>query len=284
MATRAGSDRGLLVSGAPRLSRRDPQAVAAVAAATRRRRQTPPLPHLPLCRSDWQRHCPYNPQSTALLLPGGGSQTAVLPLFGAASAAAAGTGLADGSGAEGSGGELTKAEASDVVLNVGGPVWALDWCPAGTQASGGDDAAGASAAASAQPSAPTYLAVGCHPLEAQVNVVGVPVQGPACIQVWELSHPEQQQQQQQQAPPAAQQPRERVQEQGGGGGGATGAPVLPRVALALAHDGGVTWHCRWCPSVAAADEPAAALPGGDAVPRQGAPDTLGVVRHALVLC
>ncbi|KAL4458983.1 hypothetical protein ABPG75_013848 [Micractinium tetrahymenae] len=207
--------------------------------------------------SDWQSFCPYSPQSPPLLLASAPDAAAptMLPLFAAASASTAGSGLAAahgiGIGAAASSSEpgISKAEAMDVLLNAGGPVWAMDWCPAGTQA-------GAAAG-------PTYLALGCHPLESQQNVIGTEVRGPACIQLWELSHPEQQAQQQAQQQQQQQQQQQTPQQQQQQGGLA-----LPRLALALAHDGGVTWCCKWCPDPGLADEPAAVL-AGSALPRLG---------------
>ena len=178
----------------------------------------------------------------------------MLPLFGAASAATSGSGLpaaADG----GSASSLSKAEAQDVVLNAGGPVWGLDWCPAGTAAAAEREGGGAAAAA-AGPTRFDYLAVACHPLQSQHNVIGTAVHGTACIQVWELSHPQKATQQQQQSQQGQQQHEGQQQQQ---------PPdfQLPRMALALTHDGGLAWHCQWCPDAGLEDSPAPAAHGGD---------------------
>lgn len=248
--------------------------------------------------SDWKRLCPYSPQSPSLLLPSAAdaAQLTVLPLFAAASASPSGSGLAaagaedatsaaaaaaagsDSSSPQG----LSKAEATDVILNVGGPVWALDWCPAGTRPAPPGSSAPTSEAGPSNRQAPTggpgpsCLAVGCHPVEAQRNTIGKAVEGPACIQLWEVGHPDQlpaqqgtaagqQQQQQQEQRGQATQPRQQQQQQQEQQRGK--GLQLPRMALALAHDGGVTWDCKWCPDPGLADDPSV-VPGPGTLPRQ----------------
>ncbi|EFN53310.1 hypothetical protein CHLNCDRAFT_136985 [Chlorella variabilis] len=234
---------------------------------------------------DWKWFCPYSPQSLPLVLPSAADASQmVLPLFGSASASPSGSGLAaaadagPSTSAAAAASSLSKAEARDVLLHAGGPVWGLDWCPA----SGGGGSGGEGPAASVRGC--NYLAVSCHPLGAQHNVIGALVQAPACIQVWEVSHPEQeaapqppqqrqqQQQQQQQAQPPPQQPQQPQRPAG---------PQLPRLALALAHGGGLCWHCQWCPDPGLADSPTDG--GGDVLPRQaaGCAAVLGLVAAAL---
>ena len=226
----------------------------------------PPRPSLPpsSCCSNWEQYCPFPPQSLPVLLPSAqddATAQAPLPLFGAASASAAGSGL--GAGANGSSSSssssssLSGLEAQDVVLNAGGPVWGLDWCPAGTSSGGGSEAAagsGAAAPAAAAAAADNYLAVACHPPDAAYHVIGTAVHGPACIQVWQVS-----------CPARPQQPGEQQQQQQQAG------LARPRMALALAHDGGLTWHCQWCPSAALADSPtdSSGSSGGGSLPRLG---------------
>ena len=187
------------------------------------------------------------------------SKQAALPLFGAASASKAGSGWAS-DGASGSSSNacsnLRGMEALDVVLNAGGPVWGLDWCPSGTGSSSTSGASSEAAAAAAAEE--DYLAVACHPADAPHHVIGTAVQGPACIQIWALSNPSRQQQsgEQQQQQQQQQQPQDSL--------------PTPRMALALAHDGGLTWHCQWCPDAALADKPAtSSIGGGDTLPRLG---------------
>ena len=183
------------------------------------------------------------------------SKQAALPLFGAASASTAGSGWAS-DGASGSSSNacsnLSGMEALDVVLNAGGPVWGLDWSPSGTGSSSTGSASSEAAAAAAADE--DYLAVACHPADAPHHVIGTAVQGPACIQIWALSNPTRQQQ------PGEQQQQQQPQD----------SLPPPRMALALAHDGGLTWHCQWCPDAALADNPASSSSsGGDTLPRLG---------------
>lgn len=245
---------------------------AAAGASTLSDRQHQPhnicLSRPPLLCSDVKQLLPYSPQSSALVLPSAedASQQTVLPLFGAASASTSGSGLAaDAANSSANAGQLTAAESRDLFLNAGGPVWALDWCPAGAgpaveasaaAAADGSAAPAAEAAGSQAGVSHDYIAVGCHPLQATHNTIGTAVQGPACIQIWQISHPEQQQRPQRLAPPQAQAQQPSCQ--------------LPRMALGLAHDGGLTWHCQWCPSAALEDSTAAASGrsvGSDALPR-----------------
>ncbi len=184
------------------------------------------------------------------------SKQAALPLFGAASASTAGSGVAlDGSSSSGSSSGWSSIEAQDVVLNAGGPVWGLDWCPAGTGSSSSDGSAGSEATAAAA-AAESYVAVACHPADAAHHVIGTAVQGPACIQIWAVSNPVRSQQ------PGEQQQQQQQQQQQDG-------LTPPRMALALAHDGGLTWHCQWCPDAALADSPTSSSSDGDALPRLG---------------
>jgi hypothetical protein len=144
-------------------------------------------------------------------------------------------------------------DATDVLLHAGGPVWALDWCPAEVrvdEGAGAGAAAGpssssrppAAAAAAAEPKCTQYLAVGCHPQDSPLHIIGRPLRGPNAVQIWEVH--------------------------GLAGCSSADSVPLPRMALALAHDGGVTWHCRWCPDPALADAPGAAVPSGT-LPRLG---------------
>lgn len=165
----------------------------------------------------------------------------MLPLFAAASASPSGSGLAAAAGAADGLSEvaavaadgLSEAEARDVIFNVGGPVWAMDWCPA--------EAAGADALQAA--GSGDFVAISCHPLDSHQNVIGTAVQGGNCVQIWHISHPQNSSQQQRQ--------QQRRQQE-------CGSVPPPRLALALAHDGGLAWDCRWCPDPGLADIPTAA--------------------------
>jgi hypothetical protein len=61
----------------------------------------------------------------------------------------------------------------DSVLFAGGPVWALDWCPAPT----------ASDAAAGPLQTLETLAVAAHPKDARRNPINVAQQGPGAVQV-----------------------------------------------------------------------------------------------------
>eukprot|EP00887_Chlorella_sp_A99_P006678 scaffold3.g6678.t1 len=180
-----------------------------------------------------KEHCPFTPQSPVFALPGGA--VCELPLF---ATAAANSSAAPSSSDDAA---LCSADAQDLVLNAGGPVWALDWCPAavelpaaGPSSSGDDDAGGSTSGGTVE-----YLAVGCHPQHAQINQIGKLIRGRCSIQLWEVWHPHQ---------PAA-------------------LVCRPRLALALVHDGGLAWHCRWCPRAGLADSLGA--DGGAVLPRLG---------------
>ncbi len=167
------------------------------------------------------------------MLPGARGDPEALPLFGAAAPA-----------------------PDDLVLHAGGPVWALDWCPAALPVPGGSDGDGArNGANGTAPAQLRYLAVGCHPADAALHRLGAPVEGPGVLQVWEVA-----------------------------GEGAGAAPPPPRLALALAHAGGVAWHARWCPAADLADAPAAAPAargGRGAAAEPPPPPRLGLLAAAL---
>ncbi|XP_057873403.1 uncharacterized protein LOC131079459 isoform X2 [Cryptomeria japonica] len=63
--------------------------------------------------------------------------------------------------------------SNDFVLNVGGSVWALDWCPKGHQ--------GASSQINIE-----YLAVGAHPPNCLLHTLGVPITGKGVVQIWSI--------------------------------------------------------------------------------------------------
>ena len=72
--------------------------------------------------------------------------------------------------------DLRPGDAT-LLLNAGGPVWGMDWCPLPHRPETWN-ALGT----------PTrhYLAVGCHPSPSSTHVQGKAVQGPALIQIWDL--------------------------------------------------------------------------------------------------
>lgn len=124
--------------------------------------------------------------------------------------------------------------AHDVLLHAGGPVWALSWCPG--------QSAGAAPESSSPPSSPEdahFLAVGCHPAAHPLHNITAPVTGPNMIQIWQVHGVE-------------------------GLRSQTQVP-LPAMALGLAHEGGLTLHCCWCPCPELADGPGQ----GRALPRLG---------------
>jgi hypothetical protein len=92
----------------------------------------------------------------------------------------------------------------DVLLNAGGPVWAMDWLPLPKVDSG-------------RPSPEVaYLALGCHPADSPLHRIGTPITGPHSIQIWEIPIN-------------------------------SGSTQKPRLSILLQHDGGLAWHCQWCP-------------------------------------
>ncbi|KAK9822503.1 hypothetical protein WJX81_006420 [Elliptochloris bilobata] len=99
-------------------------------------------------------------RSPPLLLPGAAA-AAPLPLL-----AAAATQAATEVGAASSG--SAERAPGDAVFFVGGPVWALEWCPW---------------PGAAEP-AVQYLAVAAHVATRATNVVGQAVGGPALLQLW----------------------------------------------------------------------------------------------------
>lgn len=139
----------------------------------------------------------------------------------------------------------------DVILNAGGPVWAMDWCPALIPATS-QGPGGESSSDSASQHSVCHLALGCHPHGSPPHRIGEPVAGPNCIQLWEVAS---------------------LAAEAGKRGNATSI-THPRLVLGIAHDAGVTWHCRWCPTRAATDMEAPAL---GAVP----PSRLGLLAAAL---
>lgn len=266
----------------------------------------------------------YSLQSPPLALPSQTSgQHTILPLFQAAScSAAATTGSEDG---------LSNEDAQDAVLHVGGPVWAMAWCPSEVALPAAGPSNGAQHLAAkylavsipqqllvhstlakplhleayecavlydycsvlpsglafhikaclvplallSVPSAPLacpwllLVQVGCHPLHSQHNLLGKPLHGPALIQLWEVTNASQ--------PPQQQQERQQRQ------ANALPAPTLPRLALGIVHDGGLTWNCQWCPSPELTDEVtvgAAAAQGGR-LPRWGAAACIGPIVSCL---
>ncbi|CAI5535539.1 unnamed protein product [Closterium sp. Naga37s-1] len=71
---------------------------------------------------------------------------------------------------EGAEAAAERAEAArvshDLAMFVGGPIWAVDWCPLPRY------------------SHTQYLAVACHPHLRPFSPLGVPLSGPALVQVW----------------------------------------------------------------------------------------------------
>lgn len=170
--------------------------------------------------SDWKHHCPYNAQSVPLEFP---SSIVTLPLFE--------TATASGTRPDETTGNLPNTESHDIIMHVGGPVWGLAWCPSLLELPhlppGSSNTGRTPSSGSRQPLPPPliptrYLAVGCHPTYSPTNRIGVPVTGPGVIQIWEIPDPD-----------YSPSPRENT--------------PSPRMALAIAHDGGLTWQCKWCP-------------------------------------
>lgn len=93
----------------------------------------------------------------------------------------------------------------DLLLNAGGPVWAMDWLQPPKVDSKSRPAPEVA-----------YLALGCHPADSPLHRIGNPITGMHSIQVWEIPiNP--------------------------------GSMQKPRLSILLQHDGGLAWHCQWCP-------------------------------------
>lgn len=125
----------------------------------------------------------------------------------------------------------------DLMINVGGPVWAMDWCPRSTTDEGNNLLITSvnycfiifadlvlydienlllmiifSCIIAEQ-----YLAVGAYNSD-EYHVFSKPYSGKHIIQIWSLS--------------------KLVK---------GGAPNKPHLALGIAHEGGFVWDLQWCP-------------------------------------
>mgnify|MGYP001107703521 CR=1 FL=1 len=121
------------------------------------------LKPLPLF-SDYSAYVAGLPQESVSIITKKGQETPRrVPLF-------AGTPIAEDEE------DLRPGDAT-LLLNAGGPVWGMDWCPLPHRPETWN-ALGT----------PTrhYLAVGCHPSPSSTHVQGKAVQGPALIQIWDL--------------------------------------------------------------------------------------------------
>lgn len=148
---------------------------------------------------DWQSYCPYASNSAKLrhIYEDDRPQVSSLPLFGSSRV----TPCTD----------RRMANFYDLVINVGGSVWALDWCPQRQEFR--FDIGGRS----------EFLAVGAHPSDLPVHTLGEPVLGRGLIQIWAFN-------------------MESVSST------TKGNFDLPQMVLGLAHNGGVTWDAKWQPA------------------------------------
>ncbi|KFM28043.1 hypothetical protein F751_5154 [Auxenochlorella protothecoides] len=176
-------------------------------------------------------HLPFPATSPLLILPGSPVTPLRLPLFGATCTSTAGVLAPDQPLPD-------AAAAEDVCLFVGGPVWALAWCPHSLPH--GKHAPGA-----AHEAAVDFLALACHPPGQPRHTIGAPASGPAAVQVWALPRP--------------------------GARGGKDTPLPPSLHCILPHDGGVTWGLVWCP------DPGACLLDADPGSEPGAPGRLGLL-------
>ncbi|KAL6768669.1 hypothetical protein ACKKBF_B15720 [Auxenochlorella protothecoides x Auxenochlorella symbiontica] len=176
-------------------------------------------------------HLPFPATSPLLILPGSPVTPLHLPLFGATCTSTAGVLAPDQPLPD-------AAAAEDVCLFVGGPVWALAWCPHSLPH--GKHAPGA-----AHEAAVDFLALACHPPGQPRHTIGAPASGPAAVQVWALPRP--------------------------GARGGKDTPLPPSLHCVLPHDGGVTWGLAWCP------DPGACLLDADPGSEPGAPGRLGLL-------
>ncbi|XP_021986505.1 uncharacterized protein LOC110882925 [Helianthus annuus] len=70
-----------------------------------------------------------------------------------------------------SGNDISSPLSKDFVMYVGGPVWALDWCPGVHQSSTFDTNV-------------EFIAVSAHPPESTYHKIGAPLTGRGLIQIW----------------------------------------------------------------------------------------------------
>jgi general transcription factor 3C polypeptide 2 len=129
-----------------------------------------------------------------------------------------------------SGTHTNTTPPDDYLLHVGGPIWALDWCPSTapssssvTQDEGPNIREGAQKNQTAVGDTSAFLAVGCHPKDEPLHRLGIATSGPNSIQIWELDSIAKAK-------------------------NSSAAATKPRIAVAIGHNGGLTWHCKWCPS------------------------------------
>lgn len=129
-----------------------------------------------------------------------------------------------------SGTNTSATPPEDYLLHAGGPIWALDWCPSTAPSScstthdeGPSTSKGAQKNQSAGRGTSAFLAVGCHPKNEPLHKLGIATSGPNSIQIWELDS-------------IAKSKK------------ASAAATKPRMAVAIGHNGGLTWHCKWCPT------------------------------------
>jgi WD40 repeat protein len=119
--------------------------------------------------------------------------------------------------------------SDDFLLHAGGPIWALEWCPSTAPSSSSsaaiqDDGPSTSKASAKQQSnqeKSSFLAVGCHPKNEPLHRLGIATSGPNSIQIWQLNDIEKRKE-------------------------STTAAAMPRMVVAIGHNGGLTWHCKWC--------------------------------------
>jgi general transcription factor 3C polypeptide 2 len=189
--------------------------------------------------SDGQSYCPVRDQSLPLVLPAGDEALVHLDTFGATATVDPNT----------TGQDSTPPD--DYLLHAGGSIWALDWCPSTAPSSSSsstpqDDGPSTSKAAqNTQPSSSnsTFLAVGCHPKNEPIHRIGIATSGPNSIQIWELDAIEKSKK--------------------------SSTANKPRMAVAIGHNGGLTWHCKWCPSEKTATASSTSAVSSDVLPRLG---------------
>jgi general transcription factor 3C polypeptide 2 len=122
---------------------------------------------------DWQLYCRYGIDSKLVKFAcetkdsesKDNSLSAVMPQFSAAAVPQWDRGPANNP-------NLSNSR-NDFVLNVGGSVWALDWCPRGNQGVGSQINC-------------EYLAVGAHPPGCSYHKLGLPVAGKGVVQIWSI--------------------------------------------------------------------------------------------------
>eukprot|EP00727_Mastigamoeba_balamuthi_P005376 m51a1_g14837 putative domain containing protein (1290) ;mRNA; r:720960-727154 len=137
----------------------------------------------------------------------------------------------------------TVAAASTLVLNAGGPVWAMDWCPRRPPAPPSPQGAAFTQEGSSQArTAVQYLAVSAHRSFMETHRTTERYSGTNCVQVWRVPLPAAR-------PPSSLAPGVSPSSRRPPQRPADEEPLEPpSLALAIVHDGGTAWDLSWAPA------------------------------------